>query len=59
MTEKMIWTREPQKYSIGTDRIEITTMPHLDKTAVMRVDKKTKEEKTELPDFITVLDKFS
>ena len=39
--------------------IEITTMPHLDKTAVMRVDKKTKEEKTELPDFITVLDKFS
>ena len=27
---KLQWTREPEKYSIQSDRIEITTMPHTD-----------------------------
>ena len=30
LTEKLKWTREPEHYVIGTDRIEITTMPHTD-----------------------------
>ena len=25
---KLQWTREPENYSIQSDRIEITTMPH-------------------------------
>ena len=27
---EMKWTREPAEYTIGSDRIEITTMPHTD-----------------------------
>ena len=27
---RLQWTREPEKYSIQADRIEITTMPHTD-----------------------------
>lgn len=30
MINKMKWTREPKVYSIGSDRIEITTEPHTD-----------------------------
>ena len=30
LTEKLKWTREPEQYVIGEDRIEITTMPHTD-----------------------------
>ena len=30
MIEKMKWTKEPKDYSIGKDRIEITTLPHTD-----------------------------
>ena len=28
--QEMKWTREPAAYSIGSDKIEITTMPHTD-----------------------------
>ena len=28
--KEMKWTREPAEYTIGSDRIEITTMPHTD-----------------------------
>lgn len=30
MTSKLIWTREPQKYHISADKIEIVTIPHTD-----------------------------
>ena len=30
MTSKLIWTREPQKYHISEDKIEIVTIPHTD-----------------------------
>ena len=30
MTDKLQWTREPEKYTILPDRIEITTEPHTD-----------------------------
>ncbi len=30
MTEHMTWTRAPKEYSIGADRVEITTEPHTD-----------------------------
>lgn len=46
-------------FSYKNEYIEITTIPHLDKTAVMRVDKRSKEETTDIPDFITVIDKFA
>jgi regulation of enolase protein 1 (concanavalin A-like superfamily) len=29
-TSKLKWTREPEQYEIGEDRISITTMPHTD-----------------------------
>ena len=29
-TQDMRWTREPRDYSVGADRIEITTAPHTD-----------------------------
>lgn len=29
-TDKLIWTREPQKYKISATQIEITTAPHTD-----------------------------
>ena len=29
-TENLVWTREPEEYSIRPDRIEITTQPHTD-----------------------------
>ena len=28
--KEMKWTREPAEYTVGSDRIEITTMPHTD-----------------------------
>ena len=30
LTEQMKWTREPRAYSIGPDRVTITTAPHTD-----------------------------
>ena len=30
MTSKLIWTREPRKYHISADKIEIVTIPHTD-----------------------------
>ena len=30
MIDKLKWIREPKVYSIGSDRIEITTEPHTD-----------------------------
>ena len=30
MTDKMKWTREPEKYKISDERIEIVTEPHTD-----------------------------
>ena len=30
MTDSMTWTREPKKYSVTPERIEITTEPHTD-----------------------------
>ena len=30
LTQRLSWTREPLRYSIGPDRIEITTAPHTD-----------------------------
>ena len=28
--KELKWTREPAEYTVGSDRIEITTMPHTD-----------------------------
>lgn len=45
--------------SYKNEYVEITTMPHLDKTALMCIYKRTKEEKTQIPDLITILEKYA
>ena len=29
-TSKLVWTRQPERFSIGEDRVTITTQPHTD-----------------------------